>query len=147
MVLVAQRQKAKKIGMQVQGAQLFAACTTHAQRLLFLKGLLTHDDYKVACQMLKGSLSFNDINGLPVWASWSSGDANLPNSFFDGGGLELAITDIRTVTSSVNAMEPVVVLAFGLASCGLATAHESNLRSDIPMDAEGRILQIVGRVV
>lgn len=137
-----------------------AICTTRAQRLSFLKGLSTHDNYKAAFRMLKGSLSFDDIDGLPVWASWSSGSAELPASFFDRRGLELAVASIATVASSIDAMEPVIVLACGLVLRGISTAREINGRSDVPADAperlrmnaindgaEARLLQIIESAV
>lgn len=99
----------------------------------------------------------DDIEGLPVWASWSFGHSDLPKSFYEVGRLELAIADIGTVASSVSAMEHTLVLAFGLALRALASARESY---DLPVehpemaramgmidDAEGRILSIIERTV
>ena len=137
-----------------------AICTTRAQRLSFLKGLSTHDDYKAAFRMLKGSLTFDDIDGLPAWASWSSGSADLPAFFFDRRGLELAIANIATVASSIDAMEPTIILAFGLVLRGISTAREINANSDVSADAperlrvhainddaEGRLLQTIESAV
>ena len=102
----------------------------------------------MACKMLRGSLSFQDIDGLPDWASWSSGDSNLPESFFEDDRLELAITDIGTVASSIDRMEATLVLALGLALQALNTAQEANAVFGIPLnpkiaDAEGQIVQTI----
>jgi hypothetical protein len=83
--------------------------------------LSSNEDYKVACKMLKRSLSFQDIDGLPDWASWSSGDRHLPDSLFEEEDLELAITDIGAVASSVDHMEATLVLALGLVLRALNT--------------------------
>lgn len=112
--------------------------------------------------MVKGRrLRFDDINGLPEWASWSSGEEHLPDSFYDArGGIELAITDIGTVGSSVDTMEPTLVLAVGLALRGIAISRENNDAADLPVDssvrleanalandAEDRLLNIVQRTM
>jgi hypothetical protein len=107
--------------------------------------------------MVRGRLNFNDIDGLPAWASWSSGEEYLPDSFYnDRGGIELAIADIGGVSSSVDSMEATLVLALGLALQGIDTLRENNAASDLPADsderleadrfandAEGRILNII----
>lgn len=103
-----------------------AICSTRAQKVSFLKGLSAHDHYKTACRMLRGRLITDDINGLPDWASWSFGKAYPPESFYDVQGLQLAITAIAAVASSVDAMEYTLVLAFGFALRGLVYARETN---------------------
>lgn len=114
-----------------------------------MKQLSSNEDYKVACKMLKGSLSFQDIDGLPDWASWSSGDRHLPDSLFEEeDSLELAITDIGAVASSVDHMEATLVLALGLVLRALNTAREANAVFSMPSDtkiadAEGRIVQTI----
>jgi hypothetical protein len=131
-----------------------ASCSSRAQRIKFLKGLSTHEQYKTACKTLKGRFNLDDIEGLPAWASWSFGGSNLPESFYEMGRLELAVADIGTVASSANAMEHTLVLAFGLALRGLAFARathdpEEPLVKAMGMidDAEGRILGIIERTV
>jgi hypothetical protein len=137
-----------------------AIFSTRAQKVSFLKGLSNHEQYQAACKMLKGSLSFDTINGLPVWASWSFGAPDLPQSFYEIGGLELAIADIGTVASSIDTIKPTLLLAFGLALRGLSTGREINAVTALPMDrseevnangladdAEGRILGIIERTM
>jgi len=126
-----------------------------------LKGLSNHRHYKAAFKILKGRFLLDDIEGLPIWASWSSGDSNLPQSFYEVGGLELAVTDIGAVASRAESVEHTLVLAFGLALRGLAYARETHDESmeypDMEQsmeqsmglidDAEGRILSIIERTV
>ena len=126
-----------------------AAFSTRSEKVAFLKQLSSNEDYKVACKMLKGSLSFQDIDGLPDWASWSSGDRHLPDSLFEEeDSLELAITDIGAVASSVDHMEATLVLALGLVLRALNTAREANAVFSMPSDTkiadtEGQIVQTI----
>ena len=86
--------------------------------------------------MVKGHLRFDDVEGLPDWASWSSGAQYLPEPFYKSGGLELAITNIESVASEIDKMDPTLVLAFGLALQGLvlgqACQDPSNRPKGIP---------------
>src|ERR1700759_3045472 len=82
-----------------------AFCSTRAQKISYLKRLSAHDAYQATCRLLRGRLILEDISGLPVWASWSFGGAELPESFYELEELELAVGNIETIASSVESME------------------------------------------
>ena len=114
----------------------------------FLRHLSKHDIYHSAIKMLTGMLQWDDLEGLPAWASWSSGEVHLPQSFCNLGSFKLALADLGGVASTITAMSPTLVLAFGLA---LKTAYNYNLpmmgkRTNVntmPADAEDQILKIL----
>lgn len=137
-----------------------ASFTNRVERLAFLSGLSDDKRYEAAFKMLKGRLKFEDVDGLPGWASWSFGDLYLPATFYSVDGLDLVGTAIENVASSLDSIPPGLVLAFGLALRAFATARELQSAPDRPAGlpdwirvtaasnfAEDRILTIAERTV
>lgn len=133
--------------------------TLRKTRLPYLQGLAMDETYQALCRKLKGSLRFDDIDGLPAWASWSFSQDFLPESFYSNEGLELAITDIGAVVTSTRTVTPTLVLAFGLVlrELDLAKALVSTSKPEraphwvngdfISPDSVARVVRIIGQLL